>query len=558
MKRAVAYARYSSDLQKDRSIDDQLAVCEQIARRHGYEIVATFTDRAKSGTGMFERDGLIALMQAAKKRSFDAVIVEQLDRLSRDQEDMAGIAKRLKFAEAVIVTSEGVVNDIVVGVRGIVSSMFVKDLADKVRRGMNGRVRDGKIPGKLAYGYRCVAGKPGEREIDPDKAGIVRRIFEEYAAGIPVRDIAASLARDKVPSPTGADAWAHQCFVGGGGNTRGIIGNELYVGRLRWNTHHSVKNPETEKRTRRKNGVDEVIVMEHPELRIVPQDLWDRAQAVVVERARVRFGNSGKPPVYHKTARDYLVAGLLICAACGGHMRIMRSVAHNTGQGARVGCVNARMRGARCQHAKTYDIGQIEQTILHGIKEKLVDRKALLELTRAYHERWAERQKESRTDREATQRQLNRVTVQIDRTVTAISDTADEPLQPLIAKLKTLEHERVGLAEKLRLIEAEGNIVDLHPKAIDQFARSMEEMHAALTSAGDVEQLALFRLAFRNVFERIVVHPTGKRKPYEVTPYARLSAIMGFEMFPKMRTTDEMLVETIGSASTLASISPAQ
>ena len=142
--------------------------------------------------------------------------------------------------------------------------------------------------------------------------------------------------------------------------------------------------------------------------------------------------------------------------------------------------------------------------------------------------------------------------------MTAITDTVDEPLQPLIAKLKTLEHERVGLVEKLRLIEAEGNIVDLHPKAIDQFAKSMEEMHAALTSAADVEQLGPFRLAFRNVFERIVVHPTGKRKPYEVTPYARLSAIMGFEMFPKMRTTDEMLVETIGSASTLASTSPAQ
>lgn len=55
--------------------------------------------------------------------------------------------------------------------------------------------------------------------------------------------------------------------------------------------------------------------------------------------------------------------------------------------------------------------------------------------------------------------------------------------------------------------------------------------------------MAPFQAAFRNIFERIVVHPTGKRMPYEVTPYARLTAIMGIELFPKVRSTEEMLGE---------------
>jgi hypothetical protein len=58
-------------------------------------------------------------------------------------------------------------------------------------------------------------------------------------------------------------------------------------------------------------------------------------------------------------------------------------------------------------------------------------------------------------------------------------------------------------------------------------------MHAALTGDLDIQQLAPFRAAFRNTFERLVVHPTGRRRQYEVTPYARLSAIMGLELFPK-------------------------
>jgi site-specific DNA recombinase len=61
MKKAVAYARYSDDLQKDRSIEDQFALCEHIAKRHGYKITQKFCDRAKSGTGMFDRPGLLNL-----------------------------------------------------------------------------------------------------------------------------------------------------------------------------------------------------------------------------------------------------------------------------------------------------------------------------------------------------------------------------------------------------------------------------------------------------------------------------------------------------------------
>src|SRR5881394_2940665 len=111
-KTAVIYARFSSDLQRDQSIDDQVTLCEQIAKREGDKVVQVFNDRAKSGASMFERDGLLSLMQAAKRRSFDAVISESLDRLSRDQEDLAGIFKRLKFGEIRLITNEGEATDI--------------------------------------------------------------------------------------------------------------------------------------------------------------------------------------------------------------------------------------------------------------------------------------------------------------------------------------------------------------------------------------------------------------------------------------------------------------
>jgi hypothetical protein len=129
-----------------------------------------------------------------------------------------------------------------------------------------------------------------------------------------------------------------------------------------------------------------------------------------------------------------------------------------------------------------------------------------------------------------------------DGSVTAIGES-DEPVKAMMERLNKLEAERATLAEKLRAIESEGNVITLHPAAIDKFASSIEALHDGLSQATDPAAVAGYRAAFRNVFDRFVVHPTPKRHPYEVTPYARLSAIMGLELFPKLRSAQEMLAE---------------
>jgi site-specific DNA recombinase len=521
MKTAAIYARYSSDLQKDRSIDDQIALCKEIALRNGYSVAEIFTDRAKSGASMFERDGLLALMNAAKKRDFQAVISESLSRLSRDQEDTAAIYKRLKFNEITIIDSGGVVSDVHIGVGGIVNSMFLKNLAVSVKRSLDGRVREGLVPGRINFGYRGT-GKPCEREINPDEAAIVRRIFEEYADGKSVTDIADDLKREGTVTP----------LLKGGEMLR----NERYIGKISWNTNTSVKDPETGRRLYRAGAVDDRIVVDAPHLRIIPQELWDRVEQLRIARSKAQGWHGPRQHKYVK--KDDLLLGLLTCGKCGGSMFIGQN---NPDGSPRMVC-SFGYRREGCDHRSSYCLKTLQNTILDGIKVKLTNRKALLELTRAYHERWAERQQTVRADCDKAKMELNRVTLQINRIVTAISDS-DAPVKVLVEKLNKLETEHASLTEKARLIEAEGNVVTLHPAAIDKFANSMEEIHAALTGDLDVQQLAPFRAAFRNVFERIVVHPTAKRKPYEVTPYARLSAIMGLELFPKMRSTKELLAE---------------
>jgi len=123
-KRAAVYARYSTDLQSERSIEDQIALCQGYAKREGLQITTTYQDAAQSGASVLGRDGLLDLLDAARQGRFEIVIVEVLDRLTRDMEDLAGLHKRLSFLDIeILAVHEGVASTVLVGLRGLVGQL---------------------------------------------------------------------------------------------------------------------------------------------------------------------------------------------------------------------------------------------------------------------------------------------------------------------------------------------------------------------------------------------------------------------------------------------------
>jgi site-specific DNA recombinase len=179
--RVAIYARFSSDLQDSRSITDQIGAVRDYAGRQGWKVVAEFCDAAISGSSLHNR--LLDLLVAAQQRQFDAVLTESIDRLSRDLEDIAGLHKRLAYWGVKIVTlADGEVGKLHVGLKGIIASIDLDDLAQKTRRGQVGRVKAGRIPGGRCYGYDVVreGDERGRRTVNEAEAEIVRRIFREY------------------------------------------------------------------------------------------------------------------------------------------------------------------------------------------------------------------------------------------------------------------------------------------------------------------------------------------------------------------------------------------
>ena len=279
MTRVALYACFSSDNQRDASTIDQLRACRHFAEKQGWTIVGTYQDRAISGASLV-RAGIQKLMIDAHAGRFDIVLSEALDRLSRDQEDVAGIFKRMAFADVKIVTlSEGEITHLHVGHKGTMNALFLKDLADKTRRGLRGRVEAGKSGGGLCYGYEVVkqtdsADEPvcGGRRIVPEATEIVRRIFREFVSGVSPRRIVFGLNKDNVPGPDGS-AWGDTTIRGHVSRGTGVLNNELYAGRIVWNRQRYIKDPNTGSRVSRPNPPSEWVTVDVPELRIVADDL---------------------------------------------------------------------------------------------------------------------------------------------------------------------------------------------------------------------------------------------------------------------------------------------
>jgi len=277
----------------------------------------------------------------------------------------------VEFAGVSIVTlSEGPISHLHIGLKGTMNALYLKDLADKTRRGLRGRVEAGKSGGSKSYGYDVVKklapdGSPvrGERVINAAEAAIIRRIFTEYAAGMSPRTIARRLNSERVPSPN-SKGWGPSTIHGQRPRGTGILNNELYIGRIVWNRMRFIKDPETGKRVPRLNPESEWTVTDVPALRIIDQALWDKAKARQDALTCRSQSSSRRGKFWARQRPRYLLSGLLVCGTCGGSF-----VKYNA---ERFSCAAARMKGT-CDNRLTIRRDVLEKTVLDGLQHRLMD-----------------------------------------------------------------------------------------------------------------------------------------------------------------------------------------
>ena len=509
--RAAIYARFSSELQDARSITDQISLARKYAEGRSLTPAGVYEDAAISGASVINRPGLQRLLTDAGAQMFDVLITESLDRLSRSQADIAALYERLCFLGVRIETlADGPVSEIHVGLKGTMSALFLKDLAQKTKRGQIGRVKAGRIPGGKSYGYDVAQRSEdrGQRVINERESAVVRRIYEEYASGKGTMAIVKALNAEKEPGPTGK-AWNVSSIIGSPKRKNGILNNELYKGTIAYNRQRFVKDPATGKRVSRVNPESEWLRQDVPELRIIDEVLWQRVQRLRETRSTPHF--------YHKRRPQRLLSGLIHCGCCGAKYNIaMRDYMR----------CSAKANSGLCAGSRTIRMSTVERRVLTAVQRHLLTPEMCDAANTAFREEFFR----SQGDRDAMRVKLEREHADADRKLSRLLRMVEDGHADPAAtgpRVNELSSEKRRLAAELAIRPDEAPtiaITDGGAKYRELLTDLQLHLNDDAYDASEASQLV------RGLIRRVIVMPSGapgdgvENQPLEIEAGSSTSA----------------------------------
>ena len=396
--KTAAYSRFSSDLQRITSLEDQLRVCREYAERHGWtwQDEHVYQDAGISGASIEGRPGLRALLTAAAvtPRPFDVLLVDDSSRVSRDLSDAIRILQLLKFAGVrVLYLSQGIDSaneqaETLVAVHGLVDGLYLREMASKIRRGLIGQLTRGFATGGVTYGYHTVPvpdpARPGETlgyriEVEPTEALHVRQVFQWYAEGLSYAAIIARLREAGAPAPRGGGSIGQWRLTA----VRRLLVNQRYLGKLIWGRSKSERRPGTRRKVQRAVVPADWQVAERPDLRLVDDALWARVQkrrqaqthALSGHRQPGRTLLRGRSGAVHGRG---LFTGFLRCGVCSRAVSVVSQHRYRGRVYRYYGCSNAARNGlAVCTNRVTARAEEAECALLAGVQAEVSRRETL-------------------------------------------------------------------------------------------------------------------------------------------------------------------------------------
>jgi hypothetical protein len=407
---------------------------------------------------------------------------------------------------------EGEINEMHIGFKGTHNAMQLKQIAHGVRRGQKGRVKAGRIPGGISYGYKAVKkfdgnGDPirGLRTIDEEKAAVIRRIFKEYLLGKSPRAIAAALNKEGIPSPRNGE-WMASTISGNPARQNGILCNMLYTGKIAYNRQRFIKDPETGKRQARMNPPEEWVIQDVEDLKIIDDDTWNKAQSM-------KRAIAGKPKA-QQARNKHLLSGLVKCGECGGSYTVY-------GNG-RYACSHRRERGT-CTNSSTILIKELEERILAALTSHMVTPELLKDFEQGYNEAMKDARRHKNRLLITAEKNLATTTKKIDGFMKAMMDGLYTPTMK--EAMEKLEIDKTNLEKEIAALDVD-NVIMIKPNMASMYKQQIERLINCLKHGGDNMLDASAQI--RSLVGQIIIVPSKPRQKPEVELKGDLAAILNF------------------------------
>ncbi len=529
---AAIYARYSSENQRESSIEDQQRNCTQYAKRQDWVITHRYEDKALSGS-TDARPGYKQMLKDAEAHAFDVLLVDDFSRLSRDQVETEKARRQFVYwGVRLIGVSDGIDTNatghkMLSSFKGIMNEVYLDDLRDKTCRGMIGQAKKGYHCGGRCYGYQLVPERDPHRKdaygeperigtrlaIEPEQARWVRWVYERYAEGWSPLKIVTELNRQRVPPPGLAfrrrsdrtPTWCTSALHGDFNRGTGLLNNPLYRGLHVWNRRAYVRDPNRQKIVVRFRPEDEWIKTPAPHLRIVGDALWERVKA---RQQAVREQSANIRAMLHANARTgrqpkYLFSGLLVCAECRGHFVIIDHL--QASHGGRYGCGGRLKRGRSvCSNQLRVSRKLVETVLLEAIQRDLFTEEGLQVFKQEVARLLAERRQASTPELAQAKARLAQVEQEIANIMAAIKAGVVTPTTK--TALEQAEAERAGLqatlhAQRKRL----DKVATFLPDVVERFKALVTDLATVTQHQVDKARGILREL----VGTQIALHPTA-------------------------------------------------
>ena len=465
MKTAAIYARYSSDSQNEQSIEGQLRVCEEYAKRNDIIILNTYIDRAMTGRND-NRPDFQRMLKDSNRKEWNYIIVYKFDRFARNRYETAIHKKELKDNGVKVLSAMENIPDTPEAI--IFESMlegyaeyYSAELAQKVKRGMFETRRKGLYQGGgLLYGYKIDGRKI---VVDENNAAVVRFMYEQYANGVFVKDIIKTLTEKNI-------FYKGKPFVRN--SVYNILRNEKYSGVYKHN--------------------DEIVDNMYPQ--IVPTNIFNQV------RRKVAANKYGKKSV----KADFLLRQKLICGNCGQPMHGESGTPKNSSRVYYYKCNGRKKRINNCNKS-TIRKEVIENLVIDTIVKKLSEPGLIDILTSKIM------QKQEKSIRENSSlslliKQKKQVDTSIDNIVAAIergivTNATNKRLQSLEAQQQELERQI--------LIERSKQSIKISAADIKQFYSSALNENSKILINLLIEKIILFDDKVEIYFNNPIKNPNG-------------------------------------------------
>ena len=463
----AAYCRVSTEKEAQiDSLEKQIEFFNEFTKKNGYELYKLYADEGISGKQIKHRKQFQQMMIDAKAKKFDKVVVKDVSRFARNTVDLLQSVRELKsYGVQVDFLNNGEVmeggSEFILTILGAMAQQESANMSKRVKFGKDITAKKGRVP-NLVFGYDKIPDERYTLKINEEEAKIVKEIFESYVyKGIGTTKIAWNLNDRGIRTKKTKSKWVQTSIVR-------MLKNAIYTGRV---TNKKSEVTDFITGTRKELPEEEWIIVEKPEMRIISDELFNRAQELLEQRSNeFKLNNKRK-----KT--EYVFSTLIYCKHCGySFRRIKRKYTADGPEYIRWVCSGRNSMGVNhCPNTTVIDEEELLNAIKIYLKSIIKNKKDFMKAVEKEFEKITKLRENNERSEESLLKEIEKVTVKKQKYMEMFQNEIIN-IQELKKYTNPLNEDIARLERELKLITSEIKEKDVLEKELNKTIKTVDDI----------------------------------------------------------------------------------